>query len=229
MPAPSMADASVVSYATARGETLLLQLPDGSRMQLAPLTDVHVAYVDSVRSVTLLGGEVYFQVAHDDARSFEVRVGPNVIQSVGTAFNVNDRPGEQSEVLVTEGRVVVSRHRDEALELSHEQALPLTSTAAPDARAVGPQEMRRRLAWREGWIVAEGETLSEIVARVNLFSPHRLIIDDPAIGGVRLGGAFNAVQAGAIVEAMGMLGIHGHIITTGGTQEIHLSGAGSAR
>jgi transmembrane sensor len=224
-----------VDYRTAQGETRVQKLPDGSTMELAPLTDVRVRYVDRMRAVTLLKGEAYFAVAHDSARPFQVRVGNRIVRAVGTAFNVNDRPGQTAEVLVTEGRVAVFNwvygltHTvpDRSVSVGERRSLPLQETDAGSVREVSDQEMRRRLAWRDGRIISGGETLGEIVEKANLFGSQQLVIDDPSISGLRIGGAFSATETRAIVAALKTLGVRARTVKRGGVEEIHLSGDGS--
>ena len=53
---------------------------------------VEVNFTGAARDIRLLEGEALFTVARDPARPFTVYAGTNIIQAVGTQFNVLRRP-----------------------------------------------------------------------------------------------------------------------------------------
>ncbi len=69
----------------------------------------------TVRTVTLDGGEAYFEVVHDARHPFVVLAGNRRITDLGTKFSVS-REGDHVQVVVKEGRVRVT--------LSHQPRLP---------------------------------------------------------------------------------------------------------
>lgn len=107
----------------------------GSRKRIAAET--------SERRVALQRGEAHFEVHHDPARPFVVQAGGSSIEAVGTAFNVYLRDESKLEVLVTEGRVLISwpKARD-ALDsgISDPEVLGLTAgelaTLAPSQHQI---------------------------------------------------------------------------------------------
>lgn len=107
--------AFVRSYATAVGRTDSLRLPDGTRVILAPASQLQISagYGGDQRDVTLVGA-AWFTVRHDARRPFTVRAGGATLRDLGTEFAVrtdrgNGASGEVAVVAVIAGAVAV-RH-----------------------------------------------------------------------------------------------------------------------
>ena len=94
------------TYATAVGQRDSVRLPDGTRVVLAPESEMRVAagYGGDVREVELRG-EAYFDVHHDEERPFLVRAGGAAIRDLGTTFTVRATNGQSVRVAVTSGTV----------------------------------------------------------------------------------------------------------------------------
>ena len=97
---------SARTYATAVGQRDSVRLPDGTRVVLAPESQMIVAagYGRETREVELRG-EAYFDVHHDEARPFLVRAGDADIRDLGTTFTVRATSGQGVRVAVTSGSV----------------------------------------------------------------------------------------------------------------------------
>ncbi|MGQ0561719.1 MAG: FecR family protein [Gemmatimonadota bacterium] len=104
---PPFANAATV-YKTAIGRTDTLRLPDGTRVVLAPSSRLVLArnYGRRARLVQL-SGQALFDVVHEAARPFSVSAGAATIRDIGTSFAVRNIAGENIEVAVTEGTVVL--------------------------------------------------------------------------------------------------------------------------
>lgn len=93
-------------YATAIGQQQSINLNDGSVAMLNTNSQIAVTFSDRFRKVRLLQGEVYFKVAKDSERPFQVYAGKGMVQAVGTAFSVRlDK--REIKITVAEGRVSV--------------------------------------------------------------------------------------------------------------------------
>jgi transmembrane sensor len=86
------------------------QLPDGSRVLLGPGSRLTVVagFAEGRREVVLLG-DAHFDVKHDVAHPFAVRVLDAVISDVGTAFAVHGDRGDGVLVSVSSGAVELKR------------------------------------------------------------------------------------------------------------------------
>ncbi len=178
-------------------------LPDGSRAELKDGTQLQVRYSEAERRVKLTGGEAHFTVWKDPARPFVVEAGGVEVRAVGTAFDV--RLGERAvEVLVTEGRVRVEAPAPAAagpapvapplfVSMGERTVVPLaaeTRVTAPAVVAVTPEEIRRELVWQAPRLQFYETPLVEAVAEFNRLNRHQLVIADPEIAQLRIGGTF---------------------------------------
>jgi len=202
-------------YATAIGERQSVTLSDGSKILLNTDSRLQVEYTPEEREVRLLKGEAYFEVAHNPARPFLVYAGSNVIRAVGTAFSVYVQTRDV-RVVVTEGKVELSTITNEAPTTSTGAAttktVDLAAINADQIAAIAEQvetiqtipsaEVTRKLSWREGVLSFDGEPLEQVVQEVSRYTPVTIVISDPAIRKVAIGGYFKAGEIDAMFDAL---------------------------
>ncbi len=192
-------------YATAIGERRIVDLEDGSRLELNTNTEVAVRFSRAGRYVALLRGESLFDVQADAGRPFQVDVGASRVRAVGTAFNIR-RDAEATRILVTEGVVEVTGTPGPGRPAVNVR-LPAGSIAIDGStglvsRLIAEGELERALSWRFGAIILSGETLSQAAAEFNRYNAQQIEVADPAIAGLRLGGYFNAHDVDSFVEVL---------------------------
>jgi len=173
------------AYASQRGEIRLIPLDDGSAITLNTETRVRVRE----RRAQLLDGEALFEVAPGQ-RPFVVSVPSLSISTTTAAFVVRAIAGEPVSVLVREGAVSVDG-RDGPVRVGPNQTFALASKRSA-VQPVDPATLSRRLAWREGKIAFEGETMQAAAREFARYSDMRLIIDDPDLAREPISGLFAA-------------------------------------
>lgn len=212
-------------YAAAIGELQVQALADGSVVQINTDSQLQVDYSDSVRKIRLLRGEAHFEVDHDPDWPFEVHAGRGMVKAIGTAFSVHLLE-DTVEVTVSEGVVdlavvanrVESPGHEPVLEtigtLGHGQSAVFSSqptsagqpdggsSIVPEIDMLAEQELARRLAWREGYLVFAGEPLSHVVDEVNRYTPMTIDIADPALSQLRIGGRFKVGELDAMFDVL---------------------------
>ncbi len=95
-------------FATARGQRAVVQLTDGTRVQLNVNSRLTVpeTFAENRREV-YLEGQAYFEVATDSARPFIAHTRNAAVRVLGTTFDVRAYPDESGvEVVVAEGKVL---------------------------------------------------------------------------------------------------------------------------
>jgi transmembrane sensor len=195
------------TYTTGIGERRTVVLADGSRVVLNTSTVVAVAYSSARRDLRLLAGEALFEVAKNPARPFIVTAGNAVVRAVGTAFNIRLRD-QVTEVTVTEGVVAVGGKTIKARAPSRNAphiAAGNGALVAPWALAkvaLDPDTLQIRTAWQQGLIELRGDTLEQAVAEFNRYSEAKLVISDPRIAAIRVGGAFGTTESSKFVKAL---------------------------
>lgn len=188
---------------TVRGEIRRVPLEDGSMLAVNTESQLKVALDRTMRRVDLERGETWFQVAKDTARPFVVVAGDVRVRAVGTAFSVR-RHERGSDVLVTEGVVEVwSAHAPE-----HVRRLSVGDHAfVSEAKGAGMSqsaaaEIDRRLAWRDGEIVLDGDTLGDAVVEFNRYNTRQLRIEGPGLASEALVGRFRTNEPEAFARAV---------------------------
>jgi transmembrane sensor len=206
------------TLATAVGQQRNVTLTDGSIVTLNTNTIVETDLRRRTREIYLRKGEAHFQVAHDRSRPFLVHAGDAVVRAVGTAFEVRVLADRHVDVVVNEGRVEVQAAAP-APESENPNA-PVRPAAATTVRALNAgerlstanhgyvvtpitaQQLSSELAWREGAIIFDGEPLSEAIAEIERYTDARIVVSDPQIAALRVGGRFRTSDVQAFFDAL---------------------------
>lgn len=191
---------TVDRYRTALGETRTVRLADGSKIHLNTNSSVEVALRDDIRSITLLKGEAQFDVAHDAKRPFIVNADGTLVRAIGTMFNVRLRP-DVTELTVIEGIVAV-RNGDSAVRRIESGRSAAVRSGSIAVTHLEPAKIKQRIAWQDGMVEFDGDTLAQAVEEFNRYRPTPLVIGDPAIASLRVGGAFRLDRSQDFVEAL---------------------------
>ncbi|RRN63309.1 FecR domain-containing protein [Caulobacter sp. 602-1] len=180
---------------TERGEIRLAPLKDGSTVLLNTETRIRVRYDKGRRIVALLEGEAYFSVARDDRRPFIVEVDGRRLSTAQANFRVRKLERAPVDVLVNQGLVEVAPTSvsAQAVRLADNTRLMLSDRPGGERpRAVAPEVVTRELAWREGKLAFEGETLSQAAEVFARYSDTRIQIGDPVLAREPVTGLFAA-------------------------------------
>jgi transmembrane sensor len=194
-------------YASGIGEVRRIALEDGSTVLLNTASEVTVRFTKQQRDIRLVRGEALFEVAHDKSRPFIVQANDTAVRAVGTAFAVR-LEAAQVDVTVTEGVVEVadakavaglgaatsSASPPGAKRVAAHERLVIARARAPDVKPIAPADAERQLAWREGLVSFDGESLQTAVAEINRHNRRQIVVDDPALGAMPIVGVFRATD-----------------------------------
>ncbi|WP_243491679.1 FecR family protein [Massilia violaceinigra] len=192
------------AYASARGQQLTQALPDGSVITLDTATRIEVRLYRDRREVLLHEGQALFAVRSGRARPFQVSAGAARVTVLGTRFAVrHTRSGldaNLSAVSVEEGRVRVRSAGGEETELGAGQAI----SAAADGRlgAVARVAPGAVAPWRDGRISFSDTPLAQVLAEFERYGQTGLVLRDPAVGALRVGGSYTVRQLPAFAAAL---------------------------
>jgi len=167
------------SYSTILGETREVVLSDGSMLTLNTASKVLVDYSKQERRIVLMAGEALFDVAKNRQRPFLVVAGDTQVRALGTSFTVKLLPREPVRVLVQEGQVEVKRPKvPEAapVKLSANTIAVAPSQAPISTEKLTSAQVSRDLAWREGRIAFDNETLAEAARAFSRYSDIRILV-----------------------------------------------------
>lgn len=209
-------------YSTDRGSLERITLDDGSIVSLNTNSVMRVQLTPERRHIVLERGEALFKVEHDASRPFDVEAANTIVRAVGTEFSVRVRDaadvgggkgGKDVEVLVREGRVAIDPPKAEK-PMERKAVLPasISTLSAGEAVVITPKRVHvekvaednveKKLAWTEGRIWFERETLKNVVAEFNRYNRRQMVIADPTIENIRIGGGFDATDPESFIAAL---------------------------
>lgn len=185
---------------TAFGKREVARLDDGSSVSINGGSAIDYKMTGKLRQVRLLRGEALFDVKRDEKRPFVVDAGGTQIRVLGTKFNVR-RKTDLIELTVTEGRVAVSAPGTEPATLEAGEIAfirpGIVTTVSKD-----PGIVRQRVAWSEGFLEFDGDTLGEVVGEFNRYRESPIVIGDPRITGTLITGRFEIEKSDEFVVAL---------------------------
>lgn len=113
---PALTPMEVIAQKETRADTL----PDGSGVFLNKQTELAYSYDKKEKNhVVKLKGEAYFNIHHDDNKTFIIDIDGIFIRDIGTSFNVKAYPEDNTvEVVVEEGKVMFYTDTDSGIYLS---------------------------------------------------------------------------------------------------------------
>lgn len=185
-------------FETAHGEQRMIVLADGSRMSMDARTLVKVAYSRGLRAIELVSGRANFEVAKDPQRPLKVRAGDRIVTALGTVFTVEREPTAVVVTLV-EGRVAVGRKDATTIPMAPGQQLTLADAGGATLRE--NLDLDQALAWREGKLIFDDESLPIAAARMNNYGSPDILVEGAARG-FKISGVFKAGETDAFVEAV---------------------------
>lgn len=184
--------------ATQLAEIREMTLSDGTRIVLGAQSQLDFVVTGKMRRATVVAGDAFFAVAHDQSRPFIVSTGDYTVRVVGTQFEIRRRP-DTVRVAVSEGQVAVRR-------VDTDDASVLSSGAAWTARSgrveIRPVDATDVGAWRSGRLVYDNAALRDIVADANRYARTRIVVADPQLETLRVTTSFRTSQIDGMVETL---------------------------
>jgi transmembrane sensor len=192
-------------YATAVGHTNTITLSDGSRIILGPQSRITVlgGYLASGREVELTG-EAFFDVRHNPAMPFRVRVGSAVIEDIGTTFDVRADGTGEVQVVVASGSVslqdTTQRHQSAMLRAGDRGTL--VRGAAPQVQHGADTALD--LAWTQGRIRFDNAPVSRVQAELRRWYGIELQMADSALAARHVTASFSTEPGDQVVKIIAL-------------------------
>lgn len=177
-----------------------VSLPDGGHIDLN--TDSRIAWRYDARSreIWLERGELSLTLPPSD-RPWRLHAAGQVI--VGLAGKLNARlRGRAVEVTVIDGPgVVVLADAGGKVSLSRGQSV-LAGNRPGKVSTLTNETMQSLTAWQSDEMLFTGQPLSLVVDEYNRYLSRKIVIRDPAIAQLQLGGRFNVHDTSGFLEAL---------------------------
>lgn len=188
-----------VEIAAGHGELRTWQLADNTIVHLNSDSAISVKFDARRRLVEIERGEVYFEVAKDAKRHFEVRAGNTTLEDIGTSFDVF-RQTQGIIVSVVEGQVAVKRG-DAGKRIADlgagEQATILPSHVI---KIKAPQNVHQATAWLHQEIVFDRASIASAAAQFNRYTQTQIVVDDPRIAEIAISGVFHMYDLASFAQ-----------------------------
>jgi transmembrane sensor len=196
-------------YSTRAGERRVVTLADGSQVALDSRSELKVRYSAHARELTLTSGQARFDVAHDIERPFSVTADGHKVIATGTSFNV-DLFGPSVLVTLIEGHVVVSSEPTFSRPANIDSQIDRIILDAGEQVVFSPQappsvahvNLGQATAWENGEVVFENDPLPIVVARINRYARHGVVIADTQTSELRISGVFHTGDIDGFVSTI---------------------------
>ena len=166
VPAGGVIEIKYNTLTTPRGGQYELTLPDGTNVWLNASSSITYPTVFAGKDRTVeVTGEAYFEVAHRADQPFRVKVGDELIEDLGTAFDVNayaDEPGIATTLV--SGSVRVHSGKQSLLLSLGEQALGTPDGALTVDDKV---DVDKTIAWKAGKFIFDRDDLPVILRQLS--------------------------------------------------------------
>lgn len=186
----------LADYRTEVGETRAITLPDGSAVTLD--SDSAIAVGAGNRTVTLLAGRAFFEIAHDGA-PFAAIADDVTVQVHGTAFDLG-LTGAGVTVALEHGAVSLSGPDESHADLQPGQR------AVFDRREgnwqIGRIAVADIAAWRAGQLIVQNATVAEVVAELDRYRAGLILVQDRALATRKVTGVFDLRDPAAALRAL---------------------------
>jgi len=199
---PSTTDRNM--YVTGAGERSDLLLADGTRVRLAPGSQVRVAADFGIaRRDVYLDGEGYFEVVHDSTRPFTVYAGNTSVRDIGTAFSVRGYAADSAvQVVVREGEVAVA---GVGLLRAGDMGRISSTGEATVRRAVDVEE---HLAWTKGKLIYDDAPLDAVLDDLHRWYGADVELSDTSIAHLPFTGTLaNVTPNEAVAQVAATMGL----------------------
>jgi len=187
------------SAETRVGERRRLMLDDGSVVELN--TDSRLAWRlgDRGRDAWLERGEAALEVAPAGA-PFTLHAGSVDARLEPGRYNARRR-GPAVELLVFDGALAAEAASGRTVRAGDGSRAVLAPTAAA-VRPASPSEQAQTSAWRQDEIVFDGDPLAAAVEEYNRYLDRKLVVPDPTVARLRLGGRFRSTDPRGFLAAL---------------------------
>jgi transmembrane sensor len=215
MSGDTISPVEVVSDKTIATDTL----PDGSGVFLNKETKLAYAFdKKSKQHKVKLKGEAYFNINHNDDKTFIVEAGEAFIKDIGTSFNVKAYPELNTiEVVVEEGEVMFYTETNTGISLrAGGKGIYHKSTKTFTVEDAEPNVT----AYKTRFFIFSDSELSAVVDELNSVYDQKIVIS-PALKNCRLTVSFNNEElteiTSVIAETLGLTRreVNGEIVLEG--------------
>ncbi len=171
------------TLSTAKGEQYQVVLPDFTKVWLNAASSLKypATFANLKERKVILTGEAYFEVTHNARQPFKVQAAGQLIEDIGTAFNVNSYADEPDiKTTLIEGSI---RLNEDRILKPGEQGINHKGTIL-----VKNADLSQAIAWKNGDFIFKNEDFKTIMRQLARWYNIDVIYEDSAPDDVQLVG-----------------------------------------
>lgn len=197
-----------LEYHTNKGVKGRVTLPDGSTVWLNSDSELKCpAQFSGDRREISFSGEGYFDVVKNPERPMAVKL-ENGIQVIvkGTKFNLTSyKNDDNASVLLLSGNITIlpdSRSEQKEILVRPSERIQIGKEESRQVSLSVPAETLPILGWKEGWLIFNETTLSEVLKKLERWHGITFKVKDPEILDQKFTARFHEESISQILEMM---------------------------
>lgn len=184
---------------TATGERKEILLADGSHLQLNSQSALDVRLDGHQRTVELLQGEMWVEVAKDAQRPFVVKTDQGTATALGTRYLVKRAEDGATRVTVIESVVAVQGQGPDAVKVKAGETTSMRDGKVQPPQPIGDDDPG---AWTRGVLKVNDRPLSEVLSALAGYRHGFVRFDEQQLQGLRVSGVFRLDDTDAALAAL---------------------------
>jgi transmembrane sensor len=188
---PSLMIRMQADYATATAQTKIVTLDDGTTVTLGADSAISSRLTARERRITLLSGEAFFDVKHENSRPFVVDADGVEVTDIGTAFNVQLSSVETTVELARGAVGVAYEHAGENENQSLAPGEMLVVDRRTGAMVKSTIAQDEIAAWRSGELFVNDVTIGSVVEQLQRYHSGWIKIPDSGLATQRVTGLYD--------------------------------------
>lgn len=181
-----------------------LSLPDGSTISLNVFAEIKYPekFSKETRTVSLQKGEAFFNIARDEEKPFIVETEKLTVKVLGTSFCVDVRETGETSVIVSTGKVEVTRreHPDDKQILNPGDKLIYSNNS--DSFSSSVNDDSNFLGWKTKKLIFKNELFSKVISDINHTYHKNIIIENETLKNCRLTASFDDQSFEAVLRIL---------------------------
>ncbi|MBO6803705.1 MAG: FecR domain-containing protein [Thalassospira sp.] len=186
-------------YVTETGQYQSIELPDGSVAHMNTASAFSIDFSGDVRRISLVSGEVIFDVAKDADHPFIVAALDGEAMAVGTVYGVRIED-DHAEVTVQEGIVEVRNGAGPALRLSAGEQGAYQSGQAPEINA--DADIATYGSWQRGKLIFNSQPLGTVIAEAQRHTSERIVVARDGLRDMKVTGVFEIARLDDLLQSI---------------------------
>ena len=150
------------------GKRSTLTLADGTKVWLnsGSVLEFPAQFSGKKREIRLTSGEMYLEIAHDEAKPFYVQTGNFNVKVYGTKFNISNYSGSPQSVVLVEGSVSLQLPDKEELFLTPNEQAIYAGSGTFEKQKVNVNQF---ISWKDGYLSFDKTPMTEVLQQIGRY------------------------------------------------------------